>query len=213
MKREKDIKTEEEEEEKKRKEKVWTETQNLFSSDNQGHCLFGCYFESFAFDSTVQVQPLSLEELLAKKKAEEEAEAKVRRGERNGRPHRCSVCFLLISGHSHPPNSLSYFVPRSPSFCPRPSERPRLWNGGSSRRRRGRRWLKRRGRREGCFKKLGEKWWVCISGSSVTNDVLGRPIRIGFGWKSHRIVDLTDEYVKLRFTHYCPSAMNAKGLL
>lgn len=39
----------------------------------------GCYFVFLTCVTSVQVQPLSLEELLAKKKAEEEAEAKVRR--------------------------------------------------------------------------------------------------------------------------------------
>lgn len=42
------------------------------------HCFLGCYFECLTCVASVQVQPLSLEELLAKKKAEEEAEAKVR---------------------------------------------------------------------------------------------------------------------------------------
>lgn len=41
------------------------------------HCFSGCYFQCLTCVTAVQVQPLSLEELLAKKKAEEEAEAKV----------------------------------------------------------------------------------------------------------------------------------------
>lgn len=41
-------------------------------------CSSGCHFGCLNYVVSVQVQPLSLEELLAKKKAEEEAEAKVR---------------------------------------------------------------------------------------------------------------------------------------
>lgn len=74
QKRDKDIKTEEEENEKKKKEKVkiW------FGRVLQFITLFLCLlFECLSCVPPVQVQPLSLEELLAKKKAEEEAEAKV----------------------------------------------------------------------------------------------------------------------------------------
>lgn len=68
VKREKNIKAEEEEEEKK-KEKVKQDCPILSAS-------FGCLF--LTIEISFQVQPLSLEELLAKKKAAEEAEAKVR---------------------------------------------------------------------------------------------------------------------------------------
>lgn len=73
IKKEKDIKGEDEEDEKKKKEKVkvW------FSVCVNLNCHFGYYFGCLTC-AVVQVQPLSLEELLAKKKAEEEAEAKVR---------------------------------------------------------------------------------------------------------------------------------------
>lgn len=73
MKREKDIKTEEDDDPKKKKEKVTEKVWLNPLSFSFSGC-FGC----LNLIVSVQVQPLSLEELLAKKKAEEEAEAKVR---------------------------------------------------------------------------------------------------------------------------------------
>lgn len=74
LKKDKDIKTEEEEDEKKKKEKVQIWFGRIFQSITFVLKLLFWMLTSIA---SVQVQPLSLEELLAKKKAEEEAEAKV----------------------------------------------------------------------------------------------------------------------------------------
>lgn len=69
---------------------------------------------------SVQVQPLSLEELLAKKKAEEEAEAKVRIPDINIFLFKPNIKFFFF------PHSLSSFVLFSPSSCPKRSEKRRL---------------------------------------------------------------------------------------
>ena len=61
---------------KKRKKKRYKS--GLAESFIALHHFLGCYFACLTCVASVQVQPLSLEELLAKKKAEEEAEAKVR---------------------------------------------------------------------------------------------------------------------------------------
>lgn len=58
---------------KRRKKRYWSGLANLFIVLQ----CFVDYFDSLTCFATFQVQPLSLEELLAKKKAEEEAEAKV----------------------------------------------------------------------------------------------------------------------------------------
>lgn len=74
IKREKDVKLEEEDQEEKKKEKV----RPSYDSVLVDHVYLLVYFSSPYFN-LFQVQPLSLEELLAKKKAEEEAESKVRK--------------------------------------------------------------------------------------------------------------------------------------
>lgn len=108
-----------------------------------------------------QAQPLSLEELLAKKKAEEEAEAKVGGGALPS--HRVLAVAAVRDGWLEwgvvswggQARFEPFFSFHSPNSCPRQSGRPRLCGGGSRRWRSGSGCWRRRGRRGSSSRKWG----------------------------------------------------------